>query len=400
MDGEDGAPQPNVPVVTAGNTGGSSLQSANPGAYTSASRIPTRYKVPKELEPLDGSSTWDAWCFRLRNVFEAEDAWGVVNGTEQLPTTDPDKILVWKAKDKAAQITINLALSTTCIPLVENAKTAAVAWKALSDAYCKKGLLTAYYYRSQVINFCFNDSQPSSRNSISYVSYAPSKSQLVFHLKTGTSPSVSLLPSPNPIQSFASPFSLMTQEEIDRKRIQPNVDSEAAFALRQGNKTHKGQPRKEKKPQDKTGASQAQQGADKSNQKHAEKNRNKPGKGDSTPVLDGKTWVAKICDDDDGEEAKAIGETTPTGSWWEFNSGATRVFHGDLNAFSDYTPFVKPVNIGLATDGASTKAFGSGTLRVRFFPPNSSPVEIPITKAYYAPGIMSLISISYLDDLG
>ncbi|KAG8938022.1 hypothetical protein FRC00_001925 [Tulasnella sp. 408] len=115
---------------------------------------------------------------------------------------------------------------------------------------------------------------------------------------------------------------------------------------------------------------QVQQGEEKSNQKHAEKN--KPGKGDSTPALDEKTWVAKICNDDEVEEAKAI----------------------------DYTPFTKPVNIGLTTDGASTKAFGSGPLHVRFFPPNSSPVKIPITKAYYAPGIMSLISISHLDNLG
>lgn len=140
--GLDGAPLvvPNVPIV---NT----------------KAIPSTFKLPKGHEALVGASNWDTWAFRLQNVFEAEDAWDIVNGTEPQPTDSAQRV-IWKAKNKAARITINLAIADSCVPLVLGLELASDAWKALSDAYKTKGLMTAFHVRGQILSFKFNESLP------------------------------------------------------------------------------------------------------------------------------------------------------------------------------------------------------------------------------------------------
>lgn len=419
-------------------TGGNAPQLTAPITSATARAIPNTFKLPKGHEPLDGSSNWDAWSFRLRNVFESEEAWDIVLGTETKPTGDAEKIQIWTAKDKAARITINLAIATTVIPIVSEAKTAAETWKALADAYGSKGLLTAFYYRSQLINYRFIDSQPFEQQidqlrqlrikqvaagipspdwdfAISLLAALPDSYSVIKQ---------SILARETDLNNLkvASIISLITQEEVERKgtrTINVNVDTEAAFALRQGYKqNNKGQ--RKRKDQDKTGTcnwckreghwekeckkkkaaqAQDQQGADKSNLRRQDKNKGGGGKGDKTSP--DSSWVAKIVDEKETEEeAKATRDTTANSEWWEFDSGATRVFYGNLEAFSDYKPFDKPIVIGLATSGASTQALGSGSLNILFHPPNASSSLIHITKAYYAPGMMNLVSISHLDDLG
>ncbi|KAG8887327.1 hypothetical protein FRC00_000462, partial [Tulasnella sp. 408] len=144
---------------------------------------------------------------------------------------------------------------------------------------------------------------------------------------------------------------------------------------------------------------EAQQGAEKSNQRRAEK-KTKNGKGDENSPPDHGAWVATALSDAPPEEAKTTNGTPAAGEWWEFDSGATQVFHGNFAAFSDYKAFDKPIPIGLATNGASTNALGEGSITIRFLPPDSPSVTYRISKAYYVPGIVNLISIRYLDDLG
>ncbi|KIO33214.1 hypothetical protein M407DRAFT_4170 [Tulasnella calospora MUT 4182] len=104
---------------------------------------------------------WDTWSFRLQNVFEVENVWGIVSGSIARPGNGSDQAAIdaWDAMGKAARITINLALAPPCIPLVMSATTAAAAWKALSNAYKAKGLLKAFYYRSQLSSCRFIESQ-------------------------------------------------------------------------------------------------------------------------------------------------------------------------------------------------------------------------------------------------
>lgn len=135
------------------------------------------------------------------------------------------------------------------------------------------------------------------------------------------------------------------------------------------------------------------------NMRHAEKNKNKVGKGDPA-ANDPKTWVAKLLVDSNPEEAKSTHDHPISGDWWEFDLGTTRGFHGDIAAFSDYKPFDAPIPISLAGNGATTNVLGTGALTIQFLPPNSPPVTFRISNAYHTPGIMNLISIGHLDNLG
>lgn len=152
--------------------------------------------------------------------------------------------------------------------------------------------------------------------------------------------------------------------------------------------------------QKKESQAQAQQGTDKSNNRRADKQKNKVGNGNSTVAGAPKSWVAKLEADSNVEEAKSTHGHPVSGDWWEFDSGASRVFHGNLAAFSNYKAFDMPMTIGLTGEEAITKALGSRTLAIRFIPPNSPPIVFHISNAYHTPGMMNLISISHLDNLG
>ncbi|KAG8914747.1 hypothetical protein FRC01_003934, partial [Tulasnella sp. 417] len=136
---------------------------ANPGVPRSTRRtnidsIPSQYKIPKHMKQLEGSSNWDSWSFCMKNVFNGGEAWDIVRGAEPMPDgTDQDALDIWIAKSKAAQITINLSITETCYPLVEEATSAPDAWKALSEAYKSKGLLTAFYHRIKLITYRFTE---------------------------------------------------------------------------------------------------------------------------------------------------------------------------------------------------------------------------------------------------
>ncbi|KAG8960233.1 hypothetical protein FRC00_000735 [Tulasnella sp. 408] len=173
---------------------------------------------------------------------------------------------------------------------------------------------------------------------------------------------------------------LMLQEEIDQKGLNPkNVDPEVAFASRQPFKGNKGDKRKTTKG-DKTGTKtgvchwcsreghyekdcRKKKDAQREAQQGAESPINtKNGKGDENSPPDHSAWVATALSDAPTEEAKTTNGTPAAGEWWEFDSGATQVFHGNFAAFSDYKAFDKPILIGLATNGASTNASGKKIL--------------------------------------
>ncbi|KAG8991296.1 hypothetical protein FRB90_001406 [Tulasnella sp. 427] len=93
---------------------------------TSYRTAPSVFKVSKSLELFQGSSNWDMWAFKLMNVIEAEGG-----GT-----------------------------SSRVIPHIQSSTSSAYSWKALSDAYKSKGLLTAFHYRNQLVMAHFNETQP------------------------------------------------------------------------------------------------------------------------------------------------------------------------------------------------------------------------------------------------
>ncbi|KAG8989072.1 hypothetical protein FRB90_002415 [Tulasnella sp. 427] len=417
---------------------------------TSYRSIPSRFTLPKSFELLQGSSNWDTWAFKFMNVFEAEGAWKIVTGAEKEPTKDGPQRDVWVLLDRAARITIALYLAEPCIPHVATSTSSAASWKALSDAYKPKGLLTAFHYRNQLVTARFNEAQP----------IGPQIDQLrqlrVKQITAGIpcedwdfaicllgalpeSYSVTkqaILASQTDLHklNLASIVTLIMQDEMEKKGYISSVDTDAAFAARQGRQprqqprqhrqqqqpqpTNPQQPRKEEK---RTGACnwckrkghwesdcnkkkemqvQAQQGADVSNKRQQEKQKLKAQKSEPSAV-DLKMWTASLSIDlPASENANATTDANPTAEWWEFDSGATRVFHGNLAAFSNYKPFSKPLRIGLASDKDSLNALGSGSLTIKLLPPNGPPVPITISKAFYAPGIVNLISISHLNDHG
>ncbi|KAG8926805.1 hypothetical protein FRC01_008347 [Tulasnella sp. 417] len=369
-----------------------------------------------------------------------DDDESAVNGTEPRPLSNqPVKRAIWDAKDKAAKITIRLAVSNSCIHLVKYAETAAEAWKELEKAYSAQTVLTGYHYRAQLVRYCIDDNKPigTQLNELHQLRSKQIESGLpcddwdfaiTILIALPESYSVmrqSIIASHPDLKklSVSSVIGLIMQEALNKKTYRAtNVDSDVAFAARPGGRPP--QPRQDKRKQnkDKTGTCnfckreghwesdcnkkkeyqlQAQQGADKSNQRRSEKLKAKSTKGDENAApFDKRSWIAKLSKDDPSEEAKITHERPTAGEWWEFDSGASRVFHGDIAAFSDYKAFEKPIPIGLAADGASMNALGTGTLTIRFLPPNSPPIDFTITKAYHAPGIMNLISIAHLDDLG
>lgn len=400
--------------------------------------IPGRFTLPKQFIILDGKN-YDNWYFHMKTVFQAEKAWGIVSGTIPMPTTEP-RLSAWKAKDEAARLTINFGISVSCFSSVSQATSAHEAWQSLWNAYKQKGLLAAFNGRIQMMKFRFDASKDLNpqidelrklRMETTEGGIACEDWEFCLFLLAALPESYyivrqTLLATYTDLKdvNLTSLISRVRQFEMElNERNSPSNVDEAAFASRSGppRPRNKGQPNKNKdKPpssQDKTGTcnwcrreghweadcnkkremhAQAQQGADKSNQRR-NKNKNKNGNGKDT---DASAWVAKIAEDDQGEQAKSTNGSDADGNWWEFDSGASRVFHGDLSAFANYKPFDTPIPIGLATSGSSASALGSGDITIRFSPTNSPSVKFTITGVYYAPGMMSLISIRHLDDLG
>ncbi|KAG8927190.1 hypothetical protein FRC01_007869, partial [Tulasnella sp. 417] len=404
--------------------------------------IPGKFKLPNDLERLSGTDDWDNWSYQLENIFESEEAWGVVNGSEKRPPSDQKaKRVIWDAKNKASLITIKLAVSKACVSHVKQAESASAAWTALEKAYSTKGFLTAYYYRAQISRYCFDENKPLGPQidhlrglrikqieagfpcdewdfAISVLVALPESYAIMRQQVLASNTDLKKL-------NVESITALIVQEELNKKTFRPNstVDTDAAFAARPAGRPPQSRHDKRRPPKDKdkTGTcnfckreghwesdcnrkkefqAQAQQGAEKSNQRRAEKIKAKSTRTDENTPYDKRSWIAKLSEDEPKEEARSTHDHPTTGEWWEFDSGASRVFHGDIAAFSNYKAFDKPIPIGLATNGASTNALGTGTLTINFFPPKSAPTTFTITNAYHAPGIMNLISIAHLDDLG
>ena len=92
------------------------------------------------IEPLKGEN-YATWKVKMKLILMDTGMWGHADGTAQRPDPAEDTAVIrqWERDDQLALSAICLRVADTHLVYVSGAKTAAEAWRALSDMFEAKG---------------------------------------------------------------------------------------------------------------------------------------------------------------------------------------------------------------------------------------------------------------------
>jgi hypothetical protein len=102
-----------------------------------------------KIEPLTGTDNYPAWKFRMEDILRALK---LISHTDEsyVAPNDTEAKVAWKERDQLALSHIRLRVKDSIIVYVRNAKTAAEAWKILSQTYETKGALAIVLARRRL----------------------------------------------------------------------------------------------------------------------------------------------------------------------------------------------------------------------------------------------------------
>ena len=109
------------------------------------------------IEKLDGEVNWSTWKFQIKHLLLAKDLWGLVDGTEPMPTEEASaaaKADYRKRSQKAFSVLV-LAITPSQLYLVTSCERPKEAWDALRnqferDTLANKLLLKKQYFRLEM----------------------------------------------------------------------------------------------------------------------------------------------------------------------------------------------------------------------------------------------------------
>ena len=102
-----------------------------------------------DIKPVKlNENNWNTWKFNIKMYLMGKDLWGLADGSEALNDDATAKEReAFKRRDNKAQSMISLSIETHLQIYVRPAKSAAEAWKFLTDRFEEKTLSKICYYR-------------------------------------------------------------------------------------------------------------------------------------------------------------------------------------------------------------------------------------------------------------
>src|SRR6202453_5087635 len=95
-----------------------------------------------EADWLENEQNYYIWSVRMKNVFETCDMWGVVNGSETIPSDDTAhaaKHWIWIKKDNLAKAMITQCIKADLVIKVAHAKRAKELWDIFPSEFSQTG---------------------------------------------------------------------------------------------------------------------------------------------------------------------------------------------------------------------------------------------------------------------
>src|ERR1700683_3086872 len=95
-----------------------------------------------EADRLENEQNYYVWLVQMKNVFETCDMWGIVNGSETIPSDDTAHVAkrwIWIKKDNLAKAMITQCIKANLVIKVAHAKRAKESWDIFLSEFSQTG---------------------------------------------------------------------------------------------------------------------------------------------------------------------------------------------------------------------------------------------------------------------